>query len=134
VTKALKHSCLLAGFKLELEYLLSEDLEESTLTKDPPKYHDAWGKLCQAEGILVPGGFGSRGCEGKIAAVKWAGARSHFAIRTQEQVMLVRSRHTRSSCTLHALHACGRVALPTGMCCLYGLLDCSHKVPHVQVT
>ncbi len=28
--------------------------------------------MCTAQGILVPGGFGDRGTEGKIAAAKWA--------------------------------------------------------------
>ena len=35
-------------------------------------YHEAWKKLCECEGVLVPGGFGKRGVEGKIAASQWA--------------------------------------------------------------
>ena len=35
------------------------------------KYHDAWKALCQSDGVLVPGGFGLRGVEGKIEAAKW---------------------------------------------------------------
>ena len=35
-------------------------------------YHEAWKKLCECEGVLVPGGFGKRGVEGKIAATQWA--------------------------------------------------------------
>ncbi|MGH0144013.1 UNVERIFIED_CONTAM: hypothetical protein FKN15_014167 [Acipenser sinensis] len=35
-------------------------------------YHEAWQKLCSANGILVPGGFGVRGTEGKIQAISWA--------------------------------------------------------------
>lgn len=38
----------------------------------PVKYHEAWQKLCAADGVLVPGGFGTRGTEGKIMACKWA--------------------------------------------------------------
>ena len=37
-------------------------------------YHEAWKKLCECEGVLVPGGFGKRGVEGKIAASQWARA------------------------------------------------------------
>ena len=39
---------------------------------DPVLYHEAWKKLCECEGVLVPGGFGKRGVEGKIAASQWA--------------------------------------------------------------
>lgn len=41
-------------------------------TNDPVRYHDAWRALCSAKGIIVPGGFGVRGTEGMISAVKWA--------------------------------------------------------------
>ena len=40
--------------------------------ENPIRYHEAWQKVCVANGILVPGGFGSRGVEGKIQASKWA--------------------------------------------------------------
>lgn len=33
---------------------------------------DAWKKLKQADGIVVPGGFDARGIEGKILACRWA--------------------------------------------------------------
>lgn len=39
---------------------------------DPVRFHAAWQSLCSSDGILVPGGFGSRGIEGKIAAIEWA--------------------------------------------------------------
>ena len=55
-----------------LQYVEAGDLEDSTLKSDPTKFHDAWGKICSGQGILVPGGFGSRGIEGKILACKWA--------------------------------------------------------------
>jgi CTP synthase len=32
----------------------------------------SWRKLREADGILVPGGFGSRGVEGKILAANYA--------------------------------------------------------------
>lgn len=41
-------------------------------TDDPVRYHGAWSALCSAKGIIVPGGFGVRGTEGMITAVKWA--------------------------------------------------------------
>ena len=35
---------------------------------------DVWIEFCRvfSSGLLVPGGFGSRGVEGKITAVNWA--------------------------------------------------------------
>ncbi|KAM4873110.1 CTP synthase 1 isoform 2-T5 [Thomomys bottae] len=54
------------------QYIDSTDLEPSTLQEEPVRYHEAWQKLCSAHGILVPGGFGVRGTEGKIQAIAWA--------------------------------------------------------------
>uniref|UniRef100_A0A8C7IXN5 CTP synthase n=1 Tax=Oncorhynchus kisutch TaxID=8019 RepID=A0A8C7IXN5_ONCKI len=72
VIKALEHSALAINHKLEIKYIDSADLEPNTLTEEPVKYHEAWQKLCSADGILVPGGFGVRGTEGKIQAINWA--------------------------------------------------------------
>ncbi|TRY55580.1 hypothetical protein DNTS_005350 [Danionella cerebrum] len=72
VIKALEHSALAISHKLEVKYVDSADLEPNTLQEDPVKYHEAWQKLCSSDGILVPGGFGVRGTEGKIHAINWA--------------------------------------------------------------
>lgn len=72
VFKALEHSALAVSHKLNLMYIDSIDLEQSTETEDPVKFHEAWQKLCKADGVLVPGGFGIRGMQGKIQAISWA--------------------------------------------------------------
>uniref|UniRef100_A0A3B3QBJ3 CTP synthase n=1 Tax=Paramormyrops kingsleyae TaxID=1676925 RepID=A0A3B3QBJ3_9TELE len=72
VIKALEHSALAINYKLEVKYIDSADLEPATLQQEPVKYHEAWQKLCSAGGVLVPGGFGVRGTEGKIQAISWA--------------------------------------------------------------
>ncbi|XP_059996372.1 CTP synthase 1 isoform X8 [Lagenorhynchus albirostris] len=72
VIKALEHSALAINHKLEIKYIDSTDLEPSTLQEEPVRYHEAWQKLCSAHGVLVPGGFGVRGTEGKIQAISWA--------------------------------------------------------------
>ncbi|WRT66010.1 CTP synthase [Kwoniella shivajii] len=72
VVKALEHASMRCGRKLELQWVDSSDLEPQTQTSNPVKFHDAWSALCSAKGIIVPGGFGHRGTEGMIAAVKWA--------------------------------------------------------------
>lgn len=63
VLEAIKTAGYYNGAKIELSYLDSEDYE-----KDPAKLKE----LSQYNGILVPGGFGTRGVEGIIAAVQYA--------------------------------------------------------------
>eukprot|EP00096_Caligus_rogercresseyi_P005130 TRINITY_DN2001_c0_g1_i1.p1 TRINITY_DN2001_c0_g1~~TRINITY_DN2001_c0_g1_i1.p1 ORF type:complete len:581 (-),score=185.32 TRINITY_DN2001_c0_g1_i1:250-1992(-) len=72
VKKSLEHASVAANFKLKLVYVLSSDLEKATLEETPIKYHNAWGELCKCQGFIIPGGFGNRGIEGKIAAANWA--------------------------------------------------------------
>lgn len=38
----------------------------------PARYHDAWRSVVVANGILVPGGFGQRGSDGMMLAIKYA--------------------------------------------------------------
>ncbi|KAF8926071.1 CTP synthase [Dissophora ornata] len=72
VVKALEHASLNCRKKLIMKWVEASDLEPETRIANPVKYHEAWQDLCSAQGILVPGGFGNRGVEGKIAAAKWA--------------------------------------------------------------
>ncbi|GAB1607828.1 CTP synthase 1-like isoform X1 [Argonauta hians] len=72
VIKALKHSALAVNHRLNLRYIEADDLELETQKDNPSKYHEAWHQLVGSQGILVPGGFGIRGTEGKIQAAKWA--------------------------------------------------------------
>ena len=62
IYEALTHSAIHNNAKLIIRKVDSEDIEK----KGAVKY------LKNAQGILIPGGFGSRGIEGKIAAVKYA--------------------------------------------------------------
>ncbi|XP_054720485.1 CTP synthase 1-A-like isoform X2 [Uloborus diversus] len=72
VSKALQHATLHCNLKLDLQFIAAADLEREMQTNNPIRYHEAWQKLCKADGVLVPGGFGSNGIEGKIAAIEWA--------------------------------------------------------------
>lgn len=72
VSKALSHAGLACNLKVDIKWIEATDLEPETESSDPCKFHDSWKEVCSADGILVPGGFGSRGIEGKIAAAKWA--------------------------------------------------------------
>ena len=60
VSEALRHAAALQGGRVSIEWIDSEQLE------DPET--DAAQRLAAADGILIPGGFGGRGIEGKIAA------------------------------------------------------------------
>jgi CTP synthase len=62
VREALCHAALAHGRDLDLRYVSSEDLERDR----------GWDELGKLAGVVVPGGFGERGIEGKIAAARWA--------------------------------------------------------------
>lgn len=69
VYKALNHAALLCNSKLVMQQVNAEHLiGESEKTID---YLEAWKKLTTAMGVIIPGGFGLRGIEGKISAIKF---------------------------------------------------------------
>ncbi len=61
LNEALKHAGIGAKTKVRVKYIDSEDLEA-----------DGLDALSDVQAILVPGGFGERGVEGKIRAVQYA--------------------------------------------------------------
>ena len=62
VREALQHAALANGVELNLYWVHAADLETEK----------GWQILKQVDGIVVPGGFGSRGVEGKIKAATYA--------------------------------------------------------------
>ncbi|MEG4066539.1 CTP synthase [Microcoleus sp. Pol11C2] len=62
VVEALRHAAIAIGCDLNLRWINSEDLESGNLDN----------YLKDINGILVPGGFGVRGVDGKIAAIEYA--------------------------------------------------------------
>jgi CTP synthase len=62
VKEALYHAASAQNHRLEIEWVYSGDLERD-------KSYDA---LSAVDGIVVPGGFGDRGVEGKILAARYA--------------------------------------------------------------
>ena len=71
LVNAIKHSCVATNQKLKLIMVESTHLENEILNTQPNLYNAAWGKLKSADGVVVPGGFGYRGVEGKIEAIKY---------------------------------------------------------------
>jgi CTP synthase len=62
VVEALRHAALENGGDLNLRWINSEDVTPQTVDR----------YLSSAHGIVVPGGFGPRGIDGKITAIQYA--------------------------------------------------------------
>jgi CTP synthase len=62
VVESLRHASLAAGVSVNLHWVNSEDVEE----------HGVEQYLTGMHGIIVPGGFGVRGVDGKIETVRYA--------------------------------------------------------------
>ena len=62
VVESLKHAGFHHGAKIELDWIQAEEVEGLL----------AAGRLSDLDGLVIPGGFGPRGIEGKIAAAEFA--------------------------------------------------------------
>jgi CTP synthase len=62
VREALKHAALSMGVEIEIAWVHSAELEKGR----------GWEVVKSAGGVLVPGGFGGRGTEGKMQAIRYA--------------------------------------------------------------
>ncbi|HEY0738359.1 MAG TPA: CTP synthase [Herpetosiphonaceae bacterium] len=62
VAEALRHAAIAQGMDVDIKYVSSEELEHG----------DARKLLGDVQGIVVPGGFGYRGVEGKVVAARFA--------------------------------------------------------------
>jgi CTP synthase len=66
------HASVFHRKKLFVDWVPASDLEDTTAKENPDAYKAAWKLLKGADGVLVPGGFGDRGVQGKILAAKYA--------------------------------------------------------------
>jgi CTP synthase len=64
VIKSLQHASYTVERTLQIDWIEASNLEDAS--------HSDWEILRAANGILVPGGFGDRGIEGKILAANYA--------------------------------------------------------------
>ena len=62
VVEALRHACIAQDASLDLHWVCAEQIETE----------GADGLLRGMDAVVVPGGFGNRGVDGKIAAIRWA--------------------------------------------------------------
>ena len=72
VTKALHHAAFAVERKLVIKWIDASHLDSSSRDDAPDAYAAAWETMKSADGVLVPGGFGHRAVEGKIAAATYA--------------------------------------------------------------
>ena len=95
VVEALHHGGIAHNVRVNIISVEAEDLEGT----------DAAEALGFADGILIPGGFGSRGVEGMIAAAKYARENNVplFGICLGMQMMAVE--FARNVCKLHDAHS-----------------------------
>ena len=69
VIKSLQHAAMAVDRKLVIDWIEASHLEQDW---DKSEREEAWKHLRGADGVLVPGGFGDRGIEGKILAAHHA--------------------------------------------------------------
>jgi CTP synthase len=80
VSEALRHAAALQGSRVQIDWIDSERLEKNSTDAARVSTADSDGQqalsprelLEHADGILIPGGFGGRGIEGKIEAARIA--------------------------------------------------------------
>lgn len=72
VIKSLQHAAVAVGRRLVIDWIDATALEAGSKATDPEAFKTSWETVQQADGILVPGGFGDRGVEGKILACNYA--------------------------------------------------------------
>jgi len=72
VSEALRHAAFLQDSRVEIDWIDSERIDSRGDARDGPDAEDEGPsmreRLLRADAILIPGGFGGRGIEGKIAA------------------------------------------------------------------
>ncbi|MCX7837269.1 MAG: CTP synthase [candidate division WOR-3 bacterium] len=69
VIEAVNHACGHLSLKPNIKWIEATDLEEEVKKKGKEILKDYFSDVC---GIIVPGGFGFRGIEGKIFAIEYA--------------------------------------------------------------
>ncbi len=62
IVESLHHAGIAQGTRVHIEWIDAESVDDGNVAD----------KLASADGLIVPGGFGARGLEGKISAIRWA--------------------------------------------------------------
>ncbi|CAI7564350.1 hypothetical protein N7527_005346 [Penicillium freii] len=76
VIKSLEHAAMASRRKLNIIWVDASHLETEWEETNSKEYHKAWYDVHTAHGILVPGGFGTRGTNGMMRAAHHARTKS----------------------------------------------------------
>ncbi len=90
VREALYHAALAHGWDVDVHYISSEAVERGR----------KWDELKEVAGVVVPGGFGERGIEGKVVTANWARENNipYLGLCLGLQVLIIElARHTLDS-------------------------------------
>ncbi len=72
VIKSLQHAAMKVRRKLTINWIEASHLESAWKAKNEQDFTAAWNDLKSSDGVLVPGGFGDRGIEGKVVAAQYS--------------------------------------------------------------
>ncbi len=95
VIEAVRHAAWSMNRKPEIEWLNAQEYE-----RDPKRVHE----LERYDAIIVPGGFGSRGVEGKIAAIRYCRERNIPYLGLCYGMQLATVEFARNVCGLRNAH------------------------------
>jgi CTP synthase len=95
VIEAVKHASWYLGYKPKIEWLNSEEYEKSKSKLEELKNYN---------GIIIPGGFGSRGVEGKILAIEFCRENKIPILGLCYGLQLMTIEFTRNICGLKNAH------------------------------
>ena len=95
ISESLSHAAALFGASVETLWIDSEDVTNANVNE----------KLAEADAVLIPGGFGDRGIQGKIEAVRHARENNipFFGICLGMQVAVIET--ARNVCGLHGANS-----------------------------
>lgn len=87
LTRAIQHAAFAHNVGIEIEWIDAKELHDLSINYEHDYYHD---RLEKYHGILVPGGFGSRGIQGMIGAARYARKynKPYFGICLGMQIMV----------------------------------------------
>ncbi|MEM4755855.1 MAG: CTP synthase [Candidatus Woesearchaeota archaeon] len=109
VLEAIKHACWEQGIKPQIEW------------KDAKKYEEEKERVAELagyDGVIVPGGFGSAGVEGKIAAIQFCRTQAIPYLGLCYGMQLAIVEFARSVCKLQDAHT----------------IECNPNTPHPVIT
>ena len=116
VAEALQHAGFENGVKVDIDWVDSEEINDSTVDK----------LLSSSDGVILPGGFGQRGIEGMVCAANFCRVRNipYFGICLGMQIAVIS--YARN--VLHYADANSGEFAPESQHCVIDLMESQHGV------